>query len=204
MKAADNPGYEFGYALGEIAIPILIVVGGFALAHFLNSKREFSSSVKWPIYVSLVVAVLGVLGQCSKQGEDQRPNGVANPLVIREADGLSATPFPRSSEVSEQELASYTQKIVDSVSADPAMKTQNISGESFAFNGVTGGIIRTELTKDKKAVSIQYLSVRNGKKHLLGCFFGDGSPLGPNDLQACRHRATTVFGKFDDGAAPHD
>ena len=66
---------EFSMKLGELLVPVIVVVIGYAVARSINKKRSFEDQVKWPIVASVILAGLMLLQQCSPDDSQMEQTG---------------------------------------------------------------------------------------------------------------------------------
>ena len=189
---------SIGYLIGSIAIPALIVFGGFAWAKSLNKKHEGFESVRWPIYVCMVIALLAVLGQCSAS-QIAKPTGQAPTDSADEAievnDGMTSQPFPGrfDSAALEQNRIALTNALGARYSKELGVISSKMS--TIRLGGKT--VILFDATGSAGPKIVQYIGVLGGNRKTVSCTSMNGSIT-----SACEAKAIEVFGPLDTDENP--
>ena len=66
---AYNAGQAFGSLIGIALLVLFFVVAGYWLSKKLSKDKEYGTAVKWPIAIGWTLAVLVLLGQCSRPAD---------------------------------------------------------------------------------------------------------------------------------------
>ncbi len=59
---ADTAGYQIGYLLGHIAVPVLLIAGGIYLGRRLGRRKNPPGFTAWPVLAAIVLSFLGIYG----------------------------------------------------------------------------------------------------------------------------------------------